>query len=47
MNILDAQVSLNIPRQYLVFKVGASNVLNNKQFQTYGGQELAGWPTRH
>ncbi len=38
--LLDAQVSLNIPRQYLVFKVGASNVLNNKQFQTYGGPRI-------
>lgn len=39
-DLLDAQISLNIPKKFLSLKAGASNVLNNKQFQTYGGPRI-------
>lgn len=39
-DLLDAQVNLNIPKIHSTIKVGASNLLNNKQFQTYGGPRI-------
>jgi len=34
---LDVQVNKTIPKLYLNIKIGASNVLNNKKFEVYGG----------
>lgn len=39
-DLLDAQVNLNVPNIHTTFKLGASNVLNNLQFQTYGGPRI-------
>lgn len=39
-DLLDAQVNYNLIKQNLAIKVGASNLLNNKQFQTYGGPRI-------
>ncbi|MBK8346286.1 MAG: TonB-dependent receptor [Saprospiraceae bacterium] len=39
-DLIDAQVNYNMPKQNLTFKIGASNALNNKQFQTYGGPRI-------
>jgi iron complex outermembrane receptor protein len=39
-NLVDAQVNYTLPKQNLTFKLGASNILNNKQFQTYGGPRI-------
>ncbi len=39
-SLMDAQVNLNIPNLNSTFKLGASNLLNNKQFQTYGGPRI-------
>lgn len=39
-NLLDAQVNLNLPKSNLTFKFGASNLLNNMQFQVYGGPRI-------
>ena len=39
-DMLDAQVNVRIPSIYTTFKLGASNLLNNKQFQTYGGPRI-------
>ncbi|MCA0236799.1 MAG: TonB-dependent receptor [Bacteroidetes bacterium] len=39
-DLLDAQVNLTIPKIHSTVKLGASNVLNNKQFQTYGGPRI-------
>ena len=38
--LLDAQVNMNFPRISSTIKLGASNLLNNKQFQTYGGPRI-------
>jgi iron complex outermembrane recepter protein len=38
--LLDVQANVNFPKLNSTFKVGASNVLNNKQFQTYGGPRI-------
>ncbi len=38
--LLDAQLNLTLPRQNVVLKAGASNLLNNKQFQSYGGPRI-------
>jgi len=38
--IVDAQVSYNLKRQHTTIKVGASNLLNNKHYETYGGPEI-------
>ncbi|MBK8548207.1 MAG: TonB-dependent receptor [Saprospiraceae bacterium] len=35
-SLVDAQINYNLPKYYLTLKGGASNILNNKQFQTYG-----------
>ncbi len=39
-DLLDAQVNYNLIKQNIAIKVGASNLLNNKQFQTYGGPRI-------
>jgi outer membrane receptor protein involved in Fe transport len=39
-SLLDAQVNYKVPSINTVFKLGASNLLNNKQFQTYGGPRI-------
>lgn len=39
-DLLDAQINCTFPRINTTFKIGASNVLNNKQFQTYGGPRI-------
>ncbi|MEO7176910.1 MAG: TonB-dependent receptor [Saprospiraceae bacterium] len=38
--LVDAQISYGIPRLNLTLKVGASNLLNNQVFQTYGGPKI-------
>ncbi|HNG89896.1 MAG TPA: TonB-dependent receptor, partial [Saprospiraceae bacterium] len=38
--LMDAQVNMIVPRLNATFKIGASNLLNNKQFQTYGGPRI-------
>ena len=38
--MLDVQVNKAVPKIYCTFKVGASNVLNNKVFQVYGGPRV-------
>lgn len=35
--LLDVQVSYEIPKISTTFKIGSSNILNNKVYQTYGG----------
>ncbi|MCB9307191.1 MAG: TonB-dependent receptor [Lewinellaceae bacterium] len=39
-DLLDAQVNCTIARWNTTIKVGAANLLNNKQFQTYGGPRI-------
>lgn len=39
-SLLDAQVNYTMPKQNIVIKAGASNLLNNLQFQTYGGPRI-------
>jgi iron complex outermembrane receptor protein len=39
-NMVDAQVNFTLKKQNINFKLGASNLLNNKQFQTYGGPRI-------
>jgi outer membrane receptor protein involved in Fe transport len=39
-DLLDAQVNFKIPSLKTVIKLGASNILNNKIFQTYGGPRI-------
>jgi outer membrane receptor protein involved in Fe transport len=39
-DMMDAQVNCTFPRLHTTIKLGASNVLNNKQFQTYGGPRI-------
>jgi outer membrane receptor protein involved in Fe transport len=36
-DILDAQVSVDLDRLNTTFKIGASNILENKHYETYGG----------
>ncbi len=38
--LLDGQVNYFIPKLKTTLKLGASNILNNKQFQTYGGPRI-------
>jgi len=38
--LMDAQVNMVVPKLNATFKIGASNILNNKQFQTYGGPRI-------
>ncbi len=39
-SLVDVQVNLNIPTWNSTLKLGVSNVLDNKQFQTYGGPRI-------
>lgn len=39
-NMLDAQVNWHIKKINTTFKLGASNLLNNQTFQTYGGPRI-------
>ncbi len=39
-DMLDAQVNTTIPRINTTIKIGASNLLNNQSFQTYGGPRI-------
>ncbi|MEZ4949580.1 MAG: carboxypeptidase-like regulatory domain-containing protein [Saprospiraceae bacterium] len=39
-SLLDAQVSFGFPKINTTLKIGASNLLNNKNFQTYGGPRI-------
>jgi iron complex outermembrane receptor protein len=39
-DLVDAQINYTIPKSNITFKAGASNALNNKQFQTYGGPRI-------
>lgn len=39
-DLVDCQLNLTMPKYNAVLKVGASNALNNKQFQTYGGPRI-------
>ncbi|MFZ4544093.1 MAG: TonB-dependent receptor [Saprospiraceae bacterium] len=39
-DLLDAQVNYRVPKINTTFKLGASNVLNKLQFQTYGGPRI-------
>ena len=38
--LLDAQINLRVAKIHTTFKLGASNLLNNMQFQTYGGPRI-------
>ncbi len=38
--MLDAQINYKVPKWYTTFKLGATNLTNNKQFQTYGGPRI-------
>ena len=38
--LLDAQINVNVDRIHTTFKLGGSNLLNNMQFQTYGGPRI-------
>ncbi len=40
-DMLDAQVNVRVPKIHTTFKLGASNILNNKRFQTYGGPRIS------
>jgi outer membrane receptor for ferrienterochelin and colicin len=39
-DMVDAQISKKIPTWKCVFKLGASNLLNNKVYQVYGGPQV-------
>ena len=39
-DMLDMQVNKYIPKLYMTVKVGVSNLLNNKQYQVYGGPRI-------
>ena len=39
-DMLDAQVSFGLPKIKSTIKIGASNVLDNRNFQTYGGPRI-------
>jgi len=39
-SLLDAQVNYRVPRYKTTFKLGASNLLNNRQYQVYGGPKI-------
>ncbi|MEM7367901.1 MAG: carboxypeptidase-like regulatory domain-containing protein [Bacteroidota bacterium] len=39
-DLLDVQINKRVPKIKSTFKLGASNVLNNKIFQTYGGPRI-------
>ncbi len=39
-DLLDAQINIRVSKIHSTFKLGASNLLNNMQFQTYGGPRI-------
>lgn len=39
-DLLDAQINWRAPKLNTTFKLGASNILNNETFQTYGGPRI-------
>lgn len=39
-DLLDAQINWHVKRLNTTFKLGASNILNNETFQTYGGPRV-------
>ncbi len=39
-DLLDAQINWKAPKLNTTFKLGASNILNNEAFQTYGGPRI-------
>ena len=39
-DMLDAQVNVFVPSMHMTFKLGASNLLNKQNFQTYGGPRI-------
>ncbi len=39
-DMLDAQINFGLPKINSTVKIGASNILNNKSFQTYGGPRI-------
>lgn len=39
-DLLDAQINWHVPKIHTTFKIGASNLLNNETFQTYGGPRI-------
>lgn len=39
-DLLDAQVNVTVPKINTTVKLGASNILDNRQFQTYGGPRI-------
>jgi iron complex outermembrane receptor protein len=39
-DMLDAQVNIFVPSIHMTFKLGASNILDSKNFQTYGGPRI-------
>ncbi len=39
-DMLDVQINKYVPKIHTTFKLGASNVLNNKKFQVYGGPAI-------
>jgi hypothetical protein len=38
--LVDAQINYNHKKWHTTFKIGATNILNNKVFQTYGGPRI-------
>ena len=39
-DMLDGQFNILVPKIHTTFKIGASNLLNNRSFQTYGGPRI-------
>lgn len=39
-DMLDVQINKTIPKIHTTFKLGASNILDNKMFQVYGGPRI-------
>lgn len=39
-SLLDAQINYKVKKWHTTFKLGATNLLNNMQFQTYGGPRI-------
>jgi outer membrane receptor protein involved in Fe transport len=39
-DLVDAQVNATVPKWHTTFKMGASNLLNNKVYQVYGGPRV-------
>ena len=37
---MNAQVNYSVPKWYTTLKIGASNALNNKVYQVYGGPRV-------